>query len=302
MFGRRRLAKEEYALMGGNPVWSLSDAVNLLTSFEMEVMGAFGESGELIEITSLDIEEFTPGVIGIYSELSSKWIKCLHIALWDGDILYANMPERDDVPFDLPEGAGRTITGTGSFTRDELLTFIALSIHEEKIALDLKLLCDFLNGKGTAPARGVRVVEVEKIVERERVVEIFTDVVKIEKVPPTREEIFSAAASNIAQLRHSQNTPFKNELADRIKDYFSGDCHCTSKSAFEAIKNQWPDEDAMKADVKVGYYTLNEKIKDALVELEKADPEGIVRRNQAKGYSKEKTPTSCPKHKKTILK
>lgn len=111
-----------------------------------------------------------------------------------------------------------------------------------------------------------------------------------------------AAPKSMAQQRHDGSKRFKDALKVRIDDYFSGDCQCTSKTAFEEIKKRWDDEDAMKADVKVGYYSLNERIKKALIELEQADPEKIVRRNQAKGYSKDKIPTSCPKHRRTILK
>lgn len=118
----------------------------------------------------------------------------------------------------------------------------------------------------------------------------------------------SAAPKSMAEQRHQNSKSFKEALKVRICDYFSGDCHCTSKTALEEMKKWWTDnsgvssEDVMKAEIKVGYYSLNENIKSVLRELENDDPENIVRRNSAKGYRKEKILSNCPKHRRTILK
>ena len=98
-------------------------------------------------------------------------------------------------------------------------------------------------------------------------------------------------------------------LLDQYIHYdFKGDCSCTSKTAFEQMKKRWTDKDdriserAMKDEVKVGHYYLNEKIKAVLKTLESADDDGVIRRNNAKGYRKENIPTSCKKHRTTIVK
>lgn len=265
MLGFNRLAKEDYVFMGRVEVWTLWDAVCLLTSFEMESTGAFGETEDLLKFERIKNGRDLEGPEKVFHATWDKWNMRLMAAMASPGVLpYANILDEKEIENSEVD----FVDCCSSFRARDLFGYLVSRVAKGGESLDLNILQDYLLGKGNAPAR----------------------------------EVVESVAVSMASKRHAASKPFKEALRGLIDDYFSGGCRCTSKTAFEELKKQWRNEAEMKAEVKVGYYSLNELVKDALAVLEKDDPEKVVRRNQAKGYSKEKICTSCPKHRRTILK
>jgi len=271
VFGRRRLAREEYALMGRNPVWQLHDAVNLLTSFEMEQAGAFGETDELVEIKTLfSVIEPLSDIETAYDKVSTRWTELLHKALWDEEIPYANIPKNGEVEPVLPEGAGRTVTDTGSFARDELLLFLVRGVDAGDIELDLAVFRKYLLGQGNAPA---------------------TDTLQ-------EKDVVSRHMKDLAQRSHDNEKPKQEALRKFLKEDLSGGCTCTKLQAVERIFRDKYREDEAYLKAQTGFKKLmfSRQVSKALIQIEEEEKTGVNRHENTDGFNRLNVPP-CLKHK-----
>lgn len=213
MSAYRRVSNEEYYLFGRIIVWTLDDTMNLLTSFELEDSGEFGESPKLIDFDRYNMFFFgEPNEIELkYKNIYNKWHNLLFKAVSRCELPSCNVPCCNDEPeYDPPAGAGKQIDLTYcSFRRDDLLKYINKLISSGKLDFNLRKFIDYLNGESSAPHKYVKNVEVEKIVV----------VVKTEYRQMTKEEAAKFLASG-------KNDTAKATIAAYVSELLSNKCTC----------------------------------------------------------------------------
>lgn len=271
MLGYRRFAKEEYKLFGDFRIWTYDDAVNILASFELECSGQFGDSLELISINRTNMFSFgNPNEIEKkYTDVWTKWNDKLRTALWNGELLYCNVPGYDDEPFDLPEDAGKTVETYSAFRCRDLLRYINHLVKNGELNFNIREFINALNGNSNAPET-TRIVNVE--------------------IPP------SDYLRKTAKKRHEPDKLKHKSLEMYLLDDLSGTCTCTVRQARERIfRDKYNDDpDYLKAETGYSKIMFDREVTKALKEIQKLHG-GINRLTKTEGFIAKKVP-ACKKH------
>jgi hypothetical protein len=272
----KRFTDIDYIAMGKTDVWEIKKAAEMVTWFAFQERAQLEDLEEAVIFEDGEFEKggsrYKNPESQAFGEVLNKVLQFFERFYVDPYIEHIQRLEMKDLM------DGRIINNEPCARKASVLEFL----EEQFRDIDVAKLRRLLEGEEVSG-------------RKDKITETLVDAYRGEAEQ-------SVVATSMAEIRHKKAARFKDALQTRIDDYFTGGCQCTSKTAFEQLKKQWPNEEAMKVDVKVGYYTLKERIKATLAELETEDPEKIVRRCQAKGYRKEKVPVSCPRHRITNLK
>lgn len=270
MFDYQRLSKEYYEYMGKSSVWTFSDACVLLTSFELEVAGKFGDTDELHEISrrNIMVSDSLTALEHDFKDTHWKWFMTLNKALSGGHVPFVNVPdgEEDMPPLDIPEGCGIPVQGCGVFFRDLLLQYLEDSSALSSSGIDLENLNDYLLGDGKAPS----------------------------KYQDTKlRDYFSEQAKK----RHDSVKDLKKGLVDFLLSDLAGGCTCTKKQAVDRIyKGKYDqDEAVLKKKTAYGLLMFSRKVSEAIKQIEKNEKSGLNRHENTEGFSYDKIP-ACKKH------
>ena len=151
MLGFNRLSREDYVFMGRVEVWTLWDAVCLLTSFEMESTGAFGGTDDLLEFERIKLGRVLEGPEKVYHATRNKWNLRLIAAMASPGVLpYANILDKKEIE-NPPEVD--FVDCCSSFRARDLFDYLIRHVANGDESLDLNILQDYLLGKGSAPER-----------------------------------------------------------------------------------------------------------------------------------------------------
>lgn len=156
MFEFQRLSREDYELMGRSFTWTVQDVAILLTSFEMEISGAFGDSQELFLFNRRADLENIQGLEKVFHHTWGKWREFIRKALYSGDLPSGNAPKKTDAqhPPD-PRAKIEIELDRCVVAPSEFLGYISEAVFDENKKFDMEAFISFLSGKGSAPARSL---------------------------------------------------------------------------------------------------------------------------------------------------
>ncbi len=272
----KRFTDIDYIAMGKSDVWELKRVAEMVTWFALQERAQLESLEEAVVYEPGEYEKGTSPFKNRESKAFADILNATYDHFYNAYVAKQITPVERLKLQDLLDG--RIEDNEFCMRKDSVLEFLEITTKD----INVEKLRRLLEGEEVSG-------------RKDKITETLVDAYRGEAEQ-------GAVATSMAEIRHKKSARFKDALQTRIDDYFTGGCQCTSKTAFEQLRKQWPNEEAMKVDVKVGYYTLKERIKATLAELETEDPEKIVRRCQAKGYRKEKIPVSCPRHRITNLK
>lgn len=223
MFEFQRLAKEDYELMGRCFSWTTEDARVLLTSFEMEVSGVFGDSQELYEFDRRANLETLEGLDKVFHKTWGKWFEFLWKYMESGDLPYANALKKGEL--NDPADPGATVDEymcRCNIVPSELLECISKAVGAGELTFDLKTFQGFLAGHASAPERYVRVV----------------------KQPMDKKDMAAALASG-------RNESSKDEIREYIASQWAEGCTCWHNVMREHVCSHFLDVTAGEKKEKV---------------------------------------------------
>lgn len=288
MFDWKRLSKEEYALFGDCSVWEVRDLAIILSAFELELSGLYGDFRELFPVRRLIFDDSHNVIEEAYKDNFSKWLSYIMRSLSSETIEFHNINSKND-PIEAADDEGIMISiGSCCLNAKDFGEYLCADVDSGKIDFDVDKFADFLSGDGSAPSFK-EVVSPMPVAEPAEPAEP----VKNEK------EIISDYFRGLRSVNLDKTKDKKVKLMKDLTEDLSGECTCTKKQAVDRIfKDKFGGSvDILKDKTGFRHLSFTRKVSSVLIEIEESkDPENRINRHEnTEGFSYAKLPP-CEKH------